>query len=85
MNMMNIESLNWIHRRRKITKNDELKAPLVSSWESPDKNINGKEWRDFPLIKGYMIKKTESLKLRVGGRENKGNLGTDETDTVEKT
>ena len=31
-----------------------------------------------------MIKKSVSLKLRVGGRENKGNLGMDETNTGEK-
>ena len=57
-------------------KNDELEAPLVSSRESPDKNIGGKEWRDFPSIKGYLIKKSESLKKK-GGRvgKNKGNLG----------
>ena len=73
--MINTESLNWIHRRRKRTNNDELEAPLVSSRESPDKNIDGKEWRGFTSIKGYLIKKSESLKKRVGGRENKGNLG----------
>ena len=55
--------------------NNKLEAPLVSSWESPNKNIDGKEWRDFSQIKGYMIKKSESLKKRVGGRENKDNLG----------
>ena len=32
----------------------------------------------------YLIKTSESLKKRVGGRENKGNLETDETITVEK-
>ena len=55
---------------------DKLEAPLVSSWESPDKNIDRKEWRDFPSIKGYMIKKSESLKKK-GGRvgKNKDNLG----------
>ena len=31
----------------KRMKNDELEAPLESSWESPNKNIDGKEWRDF--------------------------------------
>ena len=56
--------------KKKETKNNELDAPLVSSWESPDKNIDGKEWRDFPPIKGYMIKKSESLKKK-GGRARK--------------
>ena len=31
----------------KETKNDELEAPLVSSRESPDKNLKEKEWRGF--------------------------------------
>jgi hypothetical protein len=35
----------------KRKKNDELEAPLVSSWESPDKNIEGKEWRGFTSIR----------------------------------
>ena len=56
-------------------KNDKLEAPLVSSWESPDKNIDGKEWRDFPSIKGYLNKKSESLKKNSGRGENKDNLG----------
>ena len=68
-------SLKLIHQRRKETNNNKLESPLVSSWESPDKNIDGKEWRDFPSIKGYLIKKSESLKKRVEGRENKDNLG----------
>ena len=61
---------------KKRMKNDKLEAPLISSWESPDKNIGGKEWRDFPSIKGYLIKKSESLKKK-GGRvgKNKDNLG----------
>ena len=36
---------------KKRTRNDELEAPLESSRESPDKNIDGKEWRNFPSIK----------------------------------
>ena len=63
-------SLKLIHRRRKETKNNKLEAPLVSSWESSDKNIDGKEWRDFPSIKGYMIKISESLNKK-GGRAGK--------------
>ena len=35
-------------------------------------------------IKWYLNKKSGSLKKRVGGRENKGNLETDETNTVQK-
>ena len=50
--MINTASLNWIHGRRKETKNNKLVAPLVSSWESPDKNIERNEWRDFSQIKG---------------------------------
>ena len=69
-NMINTESLNWIHRRRKGTKIDELEAPLESFWEPPDKNINGKDWRDFPSIKWYLIKNYESLKKK-GGRAGK--------------
>ena len=44
----------------KKKENEEwwTQAPLVSSWESPDKNIDGTEWRDFPSIKGYLIKKS---------------------------
>ena len=68
--MINTENLNWIHRRRKRTKNDELEALLESSWESPDKNIDRKEWRDFTRIKRYLIKKSESLKKK-GGRAGK--------------
>ena len=71
--------------KEKETKNDELKAPLVSSWESSDKNIERKEWRDFPQIKGYMIKKAESLKKK-GGRAGKTKATcADGMDNVEKT
>ena len=66
-------------------KDDELETVEHLHGKSPDKNIERKEWRDFPQIKGYMIKKFESLKKKGGGRENKGNLGTDETDTIEET
>lgn len=68
----------WIEStgEEKRTKNDELEASLVSSWEPSDKNIDGKEWRDFPSMKGYLNKKSRSLKKQgVGGRENKDNLG----------
>ena len=54
----------------KRMKNDELEAPLESSWESPDKNINGKEWRYFSSMRWYLIKKSESLKKK-GGRAGK--------------
>ena len=37
-------NLKLNHRRSKETKNNKLVAPLVSSWESPDKSIDGKEW-----------------------------------------
>ena len=40
----------------------------------------------LPSIKWIVIKKSESLKKkREGGLENKGNLETNETNTVEKT
>ena len=57
-------------------KDDELETVEHLHGKSPDKNIERKEWRDFPQIKGYMIKKSESLKKK-GGRagKNKGNLG----------
>ena len=66
-------------------KNDELEAPLVSSWESPDKNIDGKEWRDFPSIKGYLIKKSESSK-KMGwvGRKTKATWGQMKRPTLVK-
>ena len=48
---INTESLIWIHRRRKGMRNDELEAPLESSLETPDKNIDRKEWRGFISIK----------------------------------
>ena len=82
--MINTESLNWIHRKRKRMENDELEAPLLSSWESPAKNIDGKEWRDFPSIKWYSIKKSESLKKKGGMAGKQSQLGTDVMDTVEK-
>ena len=56
-------------------KIDELEAREHLHEGSPDQNIDWKEWRDFTWINGYLIKKSESLKKRVGGRENKGNLG----------
>ena len=64
-------------------KDDELETVEHLHGKSPDKNIERKEWRDFPQIKGYMIKKSESLKKK-GGREGKQRqLGTDEMETVE--
>ena len=67
-------------------KNDELEAPLVSSWASPDKKIDGKGIERLSINKGYLDKESEFLKkTRVGGRQNKGNLETDETNTVEKS
>ena len=55
---------------KKRTKNNRLEASLASSWESPGKNIDGKEWRNFTSINGYMIKKSESLR-KEGGRAGK--------------
>ena len=72
-------------RKEKRTKNDKLEAPLVSSWESPDKNIERNEWRDFSQIKGYMIKKSESLKKKGGRTGKQRQLGADGMDTIEKT
>ena len=57
------------------TKDDELKTVEHLHGKSPDKNIERKEWREFTWINGYLIKINESLKKRVGGQENKGNLG----------
>ena len=51
-------------------KDDELETVEHLHGKSPDKNIERKEWRDFPQIKGYMIKKSESLKKK-GGRAGK--------------
>ena len=51
-------------------KDDELETVEHLHGKSPDKNIERKEWRDFPQIKGYMIKKYESLKKK-GGRAGK--------------
>ena len=56
-------------------KDDELETVEHLDGKSRDKNIERKERRDLSQIKGYMIKKSESLKKRVGGRENKDNLG----------
>ena len=50
-----------------------------------DKDIDGKEWRDFPSIKGYLNKKYVSLKKqREGAREKQRQLGTNEMNAVEK-
>ena len=66
-------------------KNDELETPLESSRESPDKNIDRKGMeRLHKNIKDTLLKHRIPWRKRVGGRENKGNLGTDETNTVEK-
>ena len=56
---------------KKRMKNDEHEAPLVSSWEPPDKNIDGKEWSDLPSIKGYSVKKSKWLKKRWEGGKTK--------------
>ena len=72
------------HRRRKRMKNDELETIEHLHGKSPDKNFERKEWRDFPLIKGYMIKKPESLKKKGGRVGKQRQLGSDETNTVEK-
>ena len=45
-------------------KDDELETVEHLHGKSLDKNIKRKEWRDFPQIKGYMIKKSESLKKK---------------------
>ena len=60
---------------KKITKNDELETVEHLHGKSPDKNIERKEWRDFPQIKGYMIKKSESLKKKSGRARKQRQLG----------
>ena len=45
-------------------KNDELETVEHLHGKSPDKNIDGKEWRNFPSTKGYLIKISESLKKK---------------------
>ena len=42
------------------------------------------KWRDFPSIKGYLIKKSESLKKKGGRALKQRQLGEDGTNTVEK-
>ena len=65
-------NLKLNHRRRKETKNNKLEAPLVSSWESPDKNIDGKEWRNFPSIKWILEEEILVLEEKQkGGRVGK--------------
>ena len=66
-------------------KNDELEAPLVSSENHRIRTLAEKNGETSHPQDGYLIKISESLKKRVGGWENKGNLGTDEMDTLEKT
>ena len=66
-------------------KDDELETVEHLHGKSPDKNIERKEWRDFPQIKGYMIKKSESLKKKGGRAGKQRQLGADGMDTVEKT
>ena len=56
-------------------KDDELETVEHLHGKSPDQNIDWNEWRDFTWINGYLIKIYESLKKRVGGQENKDNLG----------
>ena len=51
-------------------KDDELEIVEHLHGKSPDKNIERKEWRGLSQIKGYMIKKSESLKKK-GGRAGK--------------
>ena len=68
--MINIEA--WIESTGEETtmKDDDLETVEHIHGKSQDKNIERKEWRDFPQIKGYMIKKSESLKKK-GGRAGK--------------
>ena len=49
-----------------------------------DNNIDGKEWRDFTSIRWILDKEILVLEEKgwVGGK--KGNLETDETNTIEK-
>ena len=57
-------------------KNDKLEAPLVSSWESPDKNIDGKEWRNFTKNKRILGKEILVLEEKRGvGGEKQRQLG----------
>ena len=69
-NMINTESLNWNHRRRKRTKNDELEALLASSCEPPGRTLKEKNEETSHQQKGYLIKKSGSLK-KEGGRAGK--------------
>ena len=56
-------------------KDDELETVEHLHGKSPDKNIDGKEWRDFTLIKGYLNKKSESLKKKGGSAGKQRQLG----------
>ena len=44
-----------------------------------------KEWRDFTRIKGYLNKKSESLKKKGGRAGKQRQLGAYGINTVEKT
>ena len=57
-------------------KDDELETVEHLHGRSPDKNIERKEWRDFPQIKGYMIKKSKSLNKK-GGTAGKTKVAWD--------
>ena len=57
-------------------KNDELEAPLESSWESPDKNIDRKGMgRLHKNIKDTWLKHRIPWRKRVGGRQKQRELG----------
>ena len=65
---------SWLEStgEEKGMRNDELEAPLESSWESPDKNIDGKEWRNFPSIKWILEEEILVLEEKQkGGRMGK--------------
>ena len=66
-------------------KDDELETVEHLHGKSPVKNIERKERRDFPQIKGYMIKISESLKKKGGRAGKQRQLGEDGTNTIEKT
>ena len=66
-------------------KDDELETVEHLHGKSPDKNIESKERRDFPQIKGYTIKKSESLKKKGGRAGKQRQLGTNETNNIGKT
>ena len=70
--------------KKKERRMMNLKLVSIFTRDHWIRTLTGKEWRNFTQINGYLIKINESLKKRVGGRENKGNLGTDEMNNIGK-